>query len=265
MSSAAPRLRRDLTISRQQSAGEVVSVVKDPTSRRFFRFREAERFVAEQLDGETPLEVVRQRTEAELGAALTTDALAAFIRTLGRSGLLEGESARARRRDPRRRIQGSMLYLRIRMLDPNRLLDRLAPRTGFFFTPQFLVLSAALILLAVWTTVTSSADFIASLPRLYRLSTVPVFMVVMFAVISAHELAHGVTCKRFGGEVHEMGFLLIYLQPALYCNVDDAWLFPEKSKRLWVGFAGSKSTRLLKHGMAGHMVEMVGLSWIENP
>src|SRR6185295_20063406 len=91
---------------------------------------------------------------------------------------------------------------------------------------------------AVWTTVTSSADFIASLSRLYRLSTVPVFMVVMFAVISAHELAHGVTCKRFGGEVHEMGFLLIYLQPALYCNVDDAWLFPERSKRLWVGFAG---------------------------
>ena len=238
MSSAVPRLRRDLTISRQQSAGEVVSVVKDPTSRRFFRFREAERFVAEQLDGETPLEVVRQRTEAELGAALTTDTLAAFIRTLGKSGLLEGESARARRRDPLRRIQGSMLYLRIRMLDPDRLLDRLAPRTGFFFNPQFLVLSAALILLAVWTTVTSSADFIASLPRLYHLSTVPVFMAVMFAVISAHELAHGVTCKRFGGEVHEMGFLLIYLQPALYCNVDDAWLFPEKSKRLWVGFAG---------------------------
>jgi len=46
------------------------------------------------------------------------------------------------------------------------------------------------------------------------------------------------TCKHFGGEVHEMGFMLIYFQPALYCNVSDAWLFPEKSKRLWVGFAG---------------------------
>ena len=32
--------------------------------------------------------------------------------------------------------------------------------------------------------------------------------------------------------------MLIYLQPALYCNVSDAWLFPERSKRLWVGFAG---------------------------
>lgn len=33
--------------------------------------------------------------------------------------------------------------------------------------------------------------------------------------------------------------MLIYLQPAFYCNVSDAWLFPEKSKRLWVTFAGA--------------------------
>src|SRR5206468_3193858 len=46
------------------------------------------------------------------------------------------------------------------------------------------------------------------------------------------------TCKHFGGEVHELGFMVMYFQPAFYCNVSDAWLFPEKSKRLWVGFAG---------------------------
>src|SRR2546427_10678262 len=34
---------------------------------------------------------------------------------------------------------------------------------------------------------------------------------------------------------------------------------------LWVGFSGSKSTRLLRHGMAGHMVEIVGLSWMAKP
>jgi hypothetical protein len=27
--------------------------------------------------------------------------------------------------------------------------------------------------------------------------------------------------------------------PCFYCNVSDAWLFPEKSKRLWVTFAGA--------------------------
>src|SRR5438045_9659583 len=35
-----------------------------------------------------------------------------------------------------------------------------------------------------------------------------------------------------------MGCALIFLQPAFYCNVSDGWLFPGKSKRLWVGFAG---------------------------
>src|SRR5262249_62022115 len=34
---------------------------------------------------------------------------------------------------------------------------------------------------------------------------------------------------------------------------------------LWVGLSGSKSTRLLRHGMAGHIVEMVGLSWMAKP
>jgi multidrug resistance efflux pump len=58
-------------------------------------------------------------------------------------------------------------------------------------------------------------------------------------VTTAHEFAHGFACKRFGGEVHEVGFLLIYFQPAFYCNVSDAWLFPEKAKRLWVTFAGA--------------------------
>jgi putative peptide zinc metalloprotease protein len=58
-------------------------------------------------------------------------------------------------------------------------------------------------------------------------------------VTTAHEFAHGLTCKRFGGQVHEIGFLLIYFQPAFYCNVSDAWLFPRKSSRLWVTFAGA--------------------------
>ena len=47
------------------------------------------------------------------------------------------------------------------------------------------------------------------------------------AVILIHELGHAFTCKYFGGEVHEMGFMLMYFQPAFYCNVNDAWSFPE--------------------------------------
>ena len=106
------------------------------------------------------------------------------------------------------------------------------------FTPYFLAFSATLIQLAMGTTAANWRDFTQDLPRLYRLSAIPLFLIIGFLVGSVHELAHGLTCTYFGGEVHEVGFMLIYLQPALYCNVSDAWLFPEKSKRLLVGLAG---------------------------
>jgi hypothetical protein len=58
-------------------------------------------------------------------------------------------------------------------------------------------------------------------------------------IIVIHELGHGVTCKYFGGQVPEIGAMLLYFQPAFFCNVNDAWAFPELRKRLWVTAAGS--------------------------
>ena len=63
-------------------------------------------------------------------------------------------------------------------------------------------------------------------------------MLVMGVVTLCHEFAHGLTCKHHGGEVHEVGFLLLYFMPSFYCNVSDAWLIGERSKRLWITLAG---------------------------
>ena len=58
-------------------------------------------------------------------------------------------------------------------------------------------------------------------------------------MIAMHELAHGFTCKHFGGEVHEIGAMMFYFDLAFFCNVNDAWTFPELKSRLWVTAAGS--------------------------
>lgn len=238
MTASLPRLRGDLTISQQFTAEGVVFVVKDRLLDRFYRLPEEAHFIASQLDGKTELDVVRKRTEERFHTSLPPEDLTAFVGTLTASGLLDSGKNEILNKSPARRVQGSLLYLRYRFFDPDRLFNYLIGKIQFFFTPQFLVLSAVTILSAVCVAFSNWGDVVANFPRLFQWWAFPVILTVVLLVVAGHEFGHGLTCKHFGGEVHELGFMLIYFSPALYVNVSDAWLFPEKSKRLWVGFAG---------------------------
>ncbi|HTK56105.1 MAG TPA: efflux RND transporter periplasmic adaptor subunit [Gemmatimonadales bacterium] len=237
MGTAAPRLRDDLIISRRSGDGAEQYIVKDPRSGAFFRLREAEHFIAGQLDGTTPLAEVRERTEQRFDASLSPEGLEAFVARLRGSGLLErpGHKPRSSRR---RRLRGSLLYLRVPLLDPDKILDRVVGHTRFLFTPGALGVAALLCLIAGWITVLQGAAIRLHLVGASAGTLLLVAVGILLASVSMHEGAHGIACKHFGGAVHEMGFMLIYFQPAFYCNVSDAWLLPEKAKRLWISFAG---------------------------
>jgi multidrug resistance efflux pump len=140
---------------------------------------------------------------------------------------------------PTLRQRQSVLYWRKRLFDPDRLFSRLAPKLWFFWTPGFAAFSAGCIAVASLVFWLNRHEVAASIAHALNLNTALLAWLAMIVVTTFHESAHGLTCKRYGGEVHEIGFLLIYLQPAFYCNVSDAWLIPEKSKRLWVTFAGA--------------------------
>src|SRR5437773_921794 len=148
MTSCPPRLRRDLTYRHEQTAEGIAVIIKHPASRKFFRLEEAEYFIAQQLDGETPFEEIRKRTEGQFDAELPIEALYAFIQTLKKNGLLETEDALKKdaSRKPKR-FRGTALYCRIQVCDPCELLKWLARHTSFFFKSHFVVLSTLSILL----------------------------------------------------------------------------------------------------------------------
>jgi multidrug resistance efflux pump len=232
-----PKLRSDIIMTRQGDAANASVVAKDPRTTQFFRIRAAEHFIAGQLDGQTSLDVIRQRTEQHFGAALSSETLTRFVRTLQDHGLLETDHVRRGSRS-HSRLKGSLLYLRFKVLDPDRFLARTVRPLGPLFSATFVVLSLALVAIGVATFASNFREIGRDLVRLFSVQSLVVAWILVILVGAVHEFAHGLACKRFGGEVHDIGIFLIYFNPAFYCDVSDAWLFPQKWKRLVVTLVG---------------------------
>jgi len=249
-----PRLRADLTIVEQLFKGEKSFVVKDPTTRKYFRFGAVEIAVMRCFDGRrTPDEIARGL--AEQGMRIPARTVEGFARKLSSIGVLERtlverttlelerlRAERRRRRQPKL-FRGELLRMRWSMGDPDALFDRVLPTIRWCFTPAFLAVSVLLFVAYFGVLATRWDEFSHTVTQLYSLANLTFGAVVVLwctalAVILIHELGHAFTCKYFGGEVHEMGFMLMYFQPAFYCNVNDAWSFPEVRSRLWVTAAG---------------------------
>ncbi len=249
-----PKLRDDLVLVEQTYRGEQSFIVKDPQSRKYFRFRPLEIMVMQLFDGQhTSAETVAAL--AEEGVKLSAGGVEAFarkldgmglcVRTLAEKSVLQMERLRAERRQRLGRgvFQGNLLRLRWSVGDPDKIFDRWLPRLRFFFSRTFLVISAALFGVYFLVLGLKWPDFFSGVRDLYTLNidagTLAIFWVTGTMIIVIHELGHGFTCKYFGGHVHEIGAMLIYFEPAFFCNVNDAWTFPELRARLWVTAAGS--------------------------
>jgi putative peptide zinc metalloprotease protein len=252
--SSRPKLRADLTIVEQTYRGEQSFIVKDPETRKYFRFRPVEIKVMATLDGGHSSSEAAA-TLADGGLRVSAAAVENFAakltkmglceRTLGERSTLQMERLRAERR---RRLSpslfgGDLMRIRWSVGDPDKLFDRWMPRLRFFFTRGFLV--ASVFLFAAYFVVLGLKwpEFSQALANLYTLrldaGALAVLWVTGMVIIIIHELGHAFTCKYFGGQVHEIGAMLIYFEPAFFCNVNDAWTFPELRARLWVTAAGS--------------------------
>jgi len=250
-----PKLRDDLIIVAQQYRGEATYIVKDPETHKYFRFKPLEALIMQQFTGEHTFAQLAVGL-GEQGLPLSAAKLEKFAdrlsqmelleRTLGEKSTLLMERLRAERH---RRVkgthyEGSLLRMRWSAGDPDELFDRWMPVLRVFFTPAFIGISIALFAVYVGVFVLRWPDIAAGITAMYSVEFYTLQNIVLFwgtamVVIIIHELGHGVTCKYFGGQVHEMGAMLLYFQPAFYCNVNDAWTFPKLSHRLWVTAAGS--------------------------
>lgn len=53
-----------------------------------------------------------------------------------------------------------------------------------------------------------------------------------------HEIAHGLTCQRYGGGVHETGIIFAFFAPLAYVDVTSSWGFSSRWHRIHTAAAG---------------------------
>jgi multidrug resistance efflux pump len=237
VASRLPRRHPGLVIRPQGEHGPYV--VKEPKSGAYYQLGAEEHFLLTQLDGRHSAETLCAAFGARFGSPLPEPELGEFIEMARAQRLLEPLlEPRPRddeRQDPPRQ---TLLCWRKCLFDPDRFLGLLEPRLRFFWTWTFLIASANSILFAALLAWAARQEIAGSFHLIARWENLVLLGITLFTVAMLHEMAHGLTCKHYGGEVHEIGFLLLCFMPCFYCNVSDAWLFPEKSKRLWVTLAG---------------------------
>src|SRR5207253_5966263 len=60
-----------------------------------------------------------------------------------------------------------------------------------------------------------------------------------FLLVKAwHEFGHAAACRRFGGEVHVVGVMLMIFTPVPYVDTTSSWSFRSRWQRAFVGAAG---------------------------
>ena len=106
------------------------------------------------------------------------------------------------------------------------------PKGRWCFTPAFHVFAALAILTGFAITFSNAGRLTGHVLSLLSLNGLITIWLVVSVVVTTHEFAPGLTCCHFGGKAKELGFMLIYFQPAFYCDVSDAWMFPTRRRRI---------------------------------
>ncbi|NLF68755.1 MAG: biotin/lipoyl-binding protein [Candidatus Anammoximicrobium sp.] len=249
------RMRPDLTVRKHRYHGEAYWVVKEPIGLNYFRFHEEEFAILQMLDGQSSLDSIKERFESDFAPQkITFQDLQQFIGMLHRSGLVISETAGqgrqlAKRRGEKKRREWlgrltNVFALRWRGVDPERFLNWLYPYVRWMFHPVCVALCLAIGIGALLLVTVQFEVFRSRLPTFHeffdpRAPDKWLYLALTMGVVKVlHELGHGLSCKHFGGECHEIGFMLLVLTPCLYCNVSDSWMLPNKWKRAMIGAAG---------------------------
>jgi putative peptide zinc metalloprotease protein len=244
------RLRSHARIHRSSFRGQVWYVLQDRTSGRFHRFAPETYLVISLMDGVRTMEQVWDLACNQLkDKVLTQDEFIQLLGQLHSADVLSGDvppdieelSARSTRQRNRKLLMKFInpLAIRFGLLDPDEFLAATMPLIrplfsifGAIFFVAVLGYAAALAAMN-WAELTENVTGNA-----LAVGNIALLLMAYPFIKALHELGHAYAIKRWGGEVHEIGIMLLVFMPVPYVDASDSLAFQNKWHRALVGGAG---------------------------
>ena len=245
-----PRLREHVTVRMHRYRGQLWYVIGDDIRNRVHRVSPAGYMLVASMDGTRTLDSLWSEAAVALGEqAASQDQVIQLLGQLHTNDLIAGDVPPEARELLDRQSQANRskvvqwllnpLAMRIPLIDPNDFLTRALP----FVRPLVGRWGGLLWLTTVLPALVLAAEHWRELSENLGDRVLPPKNLLLIAVIYPiikllHELGHGFTTRAHGGEVHELGVMLLVLLPMPYCEVSASAGFRNKWIRCLVGAAG---------------------------
>ncbi len=242
-------LRNPVQMRRQYFRGEKWYVIEDPFTNQFFRVRpEARDFLVRLRPDRTVEEVWKECLERDPEQAPGQDEVIRLLSQLYHASLLQYglpedsvklfERYRKRREQEVRSTLLGIMFLRIPLLDPDAFLKRTLPFVGPWFSRGGALVWLAVLLLAGKVALGHAGALMDQSQGILAPSNLFLLYVSLVFIKVFHEFGHAYACRKFGGEVHVMGVMLLIFTPIPYMDATSSWAFRSRWQRALVGAAG---------------------------
>lgn len=245
-----PRLRAHAHIHRQKFRGDTWHLLQDHQNGRYHRLSPEAHLVVCLMDGRRSIQDIWKRVGEKLGEEQPTqDDIVRLLAQLHSADLLIGElppnmvelserSEKQSRREMLMRFSNPMA-IRIPLFDPDKLLTLTLP----FIRPLFTTWGFFGWLLLVTCGIVVGAMNAKALggnlsDQAFSTQNVVLLLIAYPLVKLFHELGHAYSTKVWGGEVHEVGVMLLLFIPVPYVDASASAAFRKKWRRAVVGGAG---------------------------
>ena len=227
-----PRLGDQVDVTEQADGDRLRYVIRNRATSRYFLLKQAEYQIFQRIDGIHGIEAIASAPNGA-GPRASLDAITRFLAKLDSFGLL------ARGGDDEAAPAEAGHYVRIKLFNPDSFLAFLDRRLRWALTKPAITASFVMMGLVAIGMIIRAPEAAAYTEYIYAEYGLVTIVAITLIITTLHELAHGLACKHFGGDVPEVGVLMIYyIVPAFYCNVSDIYRFGKRGQRVWVVMAG---------------------------